>query len=103
MQLILFGWNSSEVIVMDSYERFYKASFGWNRKVLKMFGFDMYDKDYSPNIVTYFTYALFFGFTSIMIYSYVIADNFNRLNCLFLISFLFQVSVPTKINSNHRF
>ena len=87
---------------MDSFERFNKASFGWNRKMLKMTGFDVYDKDFSPNLHAFVMCILGIAFASILIYSFVISDNIIRLDLIFFISLTSQVSVFTAHKSQFK-
>lgn len=102
IQLGAINFEWIDLFVMDSYERFNKASFGWNRKMLITVGFDVYDKNFSPNLRTFFSCMLGVAFSLIIIYSFVISDSTIRLHIIFFMSLTSQVSVFTAQKSLHR-
>lgn len=77
---------------MDSYKKFYTATFVWNRKMLSILYHDIYDENFVPGIVTYFFYALNITFASLIIYTMIYYDFFIRLNCILYLALSIQVS-----------
>lgn len=81
---------------MESYERFYNASFIWNRKMMAFLGHDIYDKDFKPNIRMFIVYAISAIFVCFIIYTVCFYDNFVRFFNILYISLAVQVKSVLK-------
>lgn len=82
---------------MDSYERFYNATFIWNRKMLTIMGHDIYDKNFKPHTLTFIVYAFAAVLIFFSIYTFCCYDNFVRFNEVLYLSLSVQVKFTCKM------
>lgn len=77
---------------MESYEKFYTATFVYNRAMLRFVGHDIYDKNFKPSVRSYFMYLIYAIIIGLVIYTVIISDNFTRLVNIFNEGLLIQVN-----------
>lgn len=78
---------------MDSFKRYYVATFVWHRNMIAYLGHDIYDLTFKPGIPTILVYCLLFTALTWIIFTLVHYDNFVRINVTLIIGILIQVGL----------
>lgn len=77
---------------MDSFKRYYGATFILHRKLLVYLGHDLYDWNFKPGLATFLIYFFVAIVILLLTYTMIFYDNFTRLNCILYYGFCVQVS-----------
>lgn len=82
---------SKNSIKMESYERFNKCIFEWNRKLFQIVGHDIYDKKLTLTPMTFLIYFLIIAAFVMEIYTFMYYDILEKVFCVHSVILTIQV------------